>query len=487
MNRAIRVRNSPVITSNGATSRLNYSELWTNVGTGVTNLTFNPGKSGMTKLDMFGQNWEQYKVIKANISFKTSSGTTTAGHFVAGIDYSTTNPATSITDVFALDPRVDGPVWNNLALHVDPRKAMTKEIMYCNRADAENTAFNLSIYSDTPTSGIIICDYVVDFSSPRHSSQVGSVLASATSVVDASLTTHIVAIGQPDVNVEAEFDGAQALISPKNNNVTSQFRLEEGASTGKQYCISSTGNNAQNSTVSVSFVDAVTMNPLPSSVVHQVSNSSANGFFTAVWQFIRPWIRPILLTVVEAVAPANTVQSALTNEVSHIITDIPPASITSSVPTIIGVGNPSQGATGFTTAGAAISGDFYHEGKASQIGTFSLASGIITSIVSSPNDSSITLRAGNEYLVAGTCSVLNSTTTITNTSYCTSINVWGGANSGFFVVTLLQDVPPNTPFCSLVCNLSTTTVGGIYFFHVQPIGQSTARINPGSLPALTFG
>jgi hypothetical protein len=102
----------------GATTAASVKQFW-------------PGSSGMSRLDLLGSAWEQYKLHAAEVIYRSSVGTSTNGALIMGIDYDPRDAPTTLAGANVLTPRVRTTVWQSAAVRVDPSRAMKAKWHYC--------------------------------------------------------------------------------------------------------------------------------------------------------------------------------------------------------------------------------------------------------------------------------------------------------------------------------------------------------------------
>lgn len=264
---------------------------------------FRPGTSGLKKLDNFARGWDEYVVKKAELRYTTSSPTTATGHVMMGVDYSATKTATTQQDVAALDPRVDGPIWQNLWASVDHTRAMSKSKMYTNVSDANNTAFAASVYTDVANSGLVWCHYTVEFMSPSSdlTTDVGATYSDATVAIVDQGGNNPGLSGEPVVSHQADLaDGASVRASTSTVEYRTQIR---SVVVGQNLALTGSGLKSP----IVTFLDADTGAPLPDGTIVPVKNLVAgpNGIWSALWTIAKPIVKSIIMYVADNVLGTN--------------------------------------------------------------------------------------------------------------------------------------------------------------------------------------
>lgn len=309
-----------------------YEELWGEVIQGVSSLSFMPGKSGLVKLDQLGKAWDRFKIHKAHMRYATNTGTTVSGAFILGVDYSAEQTASTKADVLALDPRCDGPLWENMIVRVDPARAMSKISMACNSHDSDNVPFVVSMFSSVPEPGLLWCSYDVEFSSPAFTGQPGGEVHSVNSAqhtVPNEVTNDVIPVGKPISEVRTEQAMASDMaLGGAQPAITSTTTFEK-ASLGQQLVATSVAPEASlyhktTGALTVTFKDASTGLPLPGDVVKHVQTlDRVNGFFSSAWKFVKPWVKPFVMTMVETFLVADSTLQGADNgqQTYHLVTD----------------------------------------------------------------------------------------------------------------------------------------------------------------------
>lgn len=319
---------APHFSTSGAVTKLSYSEKLPSLVEGVNIFRFNPRGSGLKKLDQIGRGYDHFIVKSATVRYKTSVGTTKDGHVFIGIDYGSRTVPANLDDVTALHPRVDGPVWENYKLDVEIAKAMTKKIMECGSSDPDNTPFVVACHTAIAASGVIWVDYEVEFQSPVASDATsqGEIRGVADFILQSATAVEI-PIGTASTEAVIS-DRVNTNIDPITRVMTSDFH-ESSADAGQNFSINSVGDavhhgNAAN--MVVTFKDAVTGQPLPNTVVKPLRTvGRVNNIFTSIWQFVKPWVRPFIVNVVETLLSNN--DAPTTHESRHILSTDPIGSI----------------------------------------------------------------------------------------------------------------------------------------------------------------
>lgn len=322
INNRLSFRNQPTIVTEHEGVSLQYSEVWSPLATGVSNYTFNPGKSGLVKLDQFAQQWQMYTLMHCFVRYQTSVGTTKDGRFLMGIDYDPADGPTDKQGVYALNPRTEGPVWESRRLAVSAKLAMTKKAMRCNSGDADNYAFLLSCFSDLAGSGEIFVDYRVHFYSPvAGAADVPKILSTAAVTGDSFAQP----VGGVSVDKDTTTIATDATVTPAKELV--HETTINGADAGDQFAITSAGPQSSFGGLVIGFKDVATGLDLVKEgyVVHK-GNTAGFGIFTAIWAFVKPWLRPLALTAVDALLPSFTEGGDPSSEPAAIVvTDRPPS------------------------------------------------------------------------------------------------------------------------------------------------------------------
>ena len=185
---------------------VSYEEYWGPLVKGANTFSFLPGSSKLPRLDAFGQMYEQYRIIRAIVHYRTSSGTTVSGKTIVGIDYDPADTVAS-TDIqiAALEPRIRVAVWQNGSLAVNASKANKANWLYTNGENSKHAdlgaAFNALVWADVAASGDIWCQYTIRFTSPcpvpaaalQMTAPIASVTTEYLSVVPGALAVNPVA------------------------------------------------------------------------------------------------------------------------------------------------------------------------------------------------------------------------------------------------------------------------------------------------------
>jgi hypothetical protein len=335
-----RRRGALKIETNGAKTTVRMCEVFPPLVAGINNMVIQPGRSKLVKLDQFGQQYDHYAFKRIVARYRTSSGTTSTGHVYMGADYSSADLPTDMTGAAALWPRVEGPVWENLDLNLDVQLAMTKKIMACGSTDPDNVAAVLSLYTDVAASGVVSLEYDVEFSSPTKgttpSAGGGGVVLGSSSSVTAVANQVLEVIGEPSTEAAAGIS-TKATVTPVGQKIETDF-TPPSAGVGDQFVINSVAPlssslHSNGSNVVVTFKDAASGQVLPSSVVKNINTiqRTANGIFSSIWQFVKPFAKPFIISCVETLLGAAN-GPLLVTETAHVLTTDVPTSIEVTVP-----------------------------------------------------------------------------------------------------------------------------------------------------------
>jgi len=171
------------------TLRVSLSEYWFSVDgqgnpsgyNGLRNGYFQPGNSGLTKLDQFGQMYELWRLNRAVVSFRTSTGSTQSGMVHLGLDFDATDIPSSIAGVAGLNPVTKCPVWSDQPMScrvVVPVDRVNRQKWMMTTAgttpDINSSTGFIACTGTTgpPSAGEIWIDYDIDFAGPVRPGQV---------------------------------------------------------------------------------------------------------------------------------------------------------------------------------------------------------------------------------------------------------------------------------------------------------------------------
>lgn len=208
-------------------------EPWGPVSAGNTQLIFAPGSSGLALLDNEARLYDQYKLIKCVIKYKTASGTTTQGDFVYGVDYNTKSTDISFNAVSLLEPKWVGPVWNNGTLTVNKDQAMKGMSWRYTGSIEEETgpAFQVLGVAQGPADsmlGRVWAEYEVEFCSPKRASTAPVIFAdSAIGLVVGNTDSSHVVSEEPSVFTDPISD----------NTVETPASLNEQPTAGQEFLV----------------------------------------------------------------------------------------------------------------------------------------------------------------------------------------------------------------------------------------------------------
>lgn len=163
-------------------------EKWSDTNTGVNNLIFAPGMSGLPRLDTIASNFELWRLRSAEIVYVSAVGTNVNGILHFGVDYDPGDlPATS-ADVLSLNPITQGTVYNANRMMVQTSKVNRAVWMYTSGL-GHNThpdlqkGFALSYVhtSSVANVGELWVRYVVEISNPTKGASSALDVATALS------------------------------------------------------------------------------------------------------------------------------------------------------------------------------------------------------------------------------------------------------------------------------------------------------------------
>lgn len=142
------------------------------VNTGRSNViakSFNPGKSGMTRLDNIAKGFDRYRINSVLVKYLPSVGMTADGAITFGIDWDFKS-GTSSEWVLGLFPKVRTPGWKSAQLLV-PRTIMPSTWLPTSLEDNSKVgaSFTVGIHTPDPTKnfGEIWLDYDVTFNGSK--------------------------------------------------------------------------------------------------------------------------------------------------------------------------------------------------------------------------------------------------------------------------------------------------------------------------------
>jgi hypothetical protein len=156
-------------------------ELWLTFG--VTSTApelrqFLPGVSKLARLDLFAQQYDLYRIVSAEVLYKSSAASTTAGRVVVAADYDSLAVPTTLGGLTPMEPQIRPPVWESDSFRIDANRANKQMWLRTSNAaiGVATSAFVLCAanLSATPNVGEVWCRYVVEFTNPRAPATVYS-------------------------------------------------------------------------------------------------------------------------------------------------------------------------------------------------------------------------------------------------------------------------------------------------------------------------
>lgn len=136
----------------------------------VYNAVFLPGRSGLVRLDGIAALYEQWRVHSVELHYRAYTGTTQSGAVNVGVDYDARTAEPTLADIQALNPNVEGPVWQSAAIPVDVNRVMKGRWHYTAQC-ADNhpdlgPGFAVVAHSSLANAGAIWVTYRVEFTGP---------------------------------------------------------------------------------------------------------------------------------------------------------------------------------------------------------------------------------------------------------------------------------------------------------------------------------
>lgn len=145
---------------------------------------FQPGTSTLPRLDQMGGMYEQYRVKKLLIRYKTACGSSQGGQVVMAIDYDPQDafvagaysPGTAFITIGGTRPNVMAPVWNpELLLSASPSECNRGKWMYTNAGASVHPGLDAAcvIYAGVDAAvpqnfeiGSLFVEYEIEFNNP---------------------------------------------------------------------------------------------------------------------------------------------------------------------------------------------------------------------------------------------------------------------------------------------------------------------------------
>ena len=131
-----------------------------------------PGSSGMKRLDQFGLLYDQYRIEKCEIIYRSQVSANTNGLAVVAVDYNSSDIPQSFAETQQQLPRVVGKVWEDMRMTVPTNRLMKSQWHYTatNTGDSGfGPACNINFHS-TGVNGTVVgsvwVKYRVRFSGP---------------------------------------------------------------------------------------------------------------------------------------------------------------------------------------------------------------------------------------------------------------------------------------------------------------------------------
>lgn len=130
-------------------------------------LEFNPSIDSIPRLAAHEKMYRRYRIKYINISFRSGSGTATAGNMAVGVMVGPKDTSIISTDhVLKLRPSFYVPAWKNDSLTLG-RDIDLSRFMLCGDTSADGIAFTLYVGASAANLGMIQVSYEVEFSHPR--------------------------------------------------------------------------------------------------------------------------------------------------------------------------------------------------------------------------------------------------------------------------------------------------------------------------------
>lgn len=143
------------------------TEVLVSVAEGLKTYVFNPSPEELVRLKAMEAMYTRYRVRYVNVSYKSGSGTATAGNVAVGIAAGPAIEAVkTATDVLKLRPSFYVPAWKNESLSIGADIDLGR-YMLCGNTSADGVAFTLYVYSTAANLGLIQVSYNVEFTQPK--------------------------------------------------------------------------------------------------------------------------------------------------------------------------------------------------------------------------------------------------------------------------------------------------------------------------------
>lgn len=157
-----------VQTRSGSCIVVQDTEILATVKKGVTTKVFNPAPEELPRLAGHAMMYRRYRIMYMNISYKSGSGTSTAGNVAVGVSVGPAIDATKVTDstaVLKLRPSFYVPAWKNASLTLG-KDIDTARFMIVGDKGIDGVSFTLYTAAAADDLGMIQVSYKVEFSHP---------------------------------------------------------------------------------------------------------------------------------------------------------------------------------------------------------------------------------------------------------------------------------------------------------------------------------
>jgi hypothetical protein len=191
------------------------SELWQAFGAISTQPTikiFNPGLAGLPRLDGFAQMYDEYRIVKCRLEYKTTAASTSPGTVIVAVDYDTVRQPTTLSGLTPIQPQLRTQVWKGGTVTVDPQRANKQFWLRTSNASSTDTgAFAACIANlGTADCGELWIHYTVRFTNPRSQTQQYLVSCSQAGVYNVAAAN----LGDTTVGIANRLDGTNHTAYP---------------------------------------------------------------------------------------------------------------------------------------------------------------------------------------------------------------------------------------------------------------------------------
>jgi hypothetical protein len=317
--RALAVNNQPSpgglgfsqIRSQGNTGNVIVSqeEIWIpNIKNGVVRRIFNPGSSGLTRLDQFSTLYEEYKVVNCLVRYITGVGTTRDGRIIIGCDFEPGDAVSSYADVSIEEPHCRSAVWENMNMVVPVDKIMKgKTWLACRTSEPSEQGFALDVAVDGDadiTYGEVWVRWTVEFSSPTNGKQDVATSSDVLATVEVPLDTDNLPVAQ----VESFSNDVEAASEPVVSGgilPQAEFRVQaKELPVGQDFAVSFEEQAViirGSPHVSFKYADGTELAP---GTISELGVQRANGFWSTLWQIAKPLLKTLVITLIESAVVA---------------------------------------------------------------------------------------------------------------------------------------------------------------------------------------